>query len=267
MTIVADHRFFQNVGFGSVHKTLEAIVWHIEEVDHLYRQADWNNDKAPDRIGVSLDKVIIFTDAASPGNAFKDETTDDEVFLKRFAGVNTTGSCVAAVFTFSDLGGTFGISYVGTVCAPKYNWALINFRNVDGEIRQRAASVITIMHEVAHVFGANHDENETRCLPAGQNNGADNGGNYIMYPTSAFGLYENNHRFSPCSVESIAKNFQDAKRTRCMIDRSPTAAPSRRRRATKRDVFRYSVRQNKPLKMGVWSQMVKANEIFAYSKT
>ena len=53
MTIVADHRFFQQVGSGSIHKALEAIVWHIEEVDHLYRQADWNNDKAPDRIGVS----------------------------------------------------------------------------------------------------------------------------------------------------------------------------------------------------------------------
>lgn len=101
--VVADHRFYQNVGLSSVQKTLEAIVWHIEEADHLFRSTDWESPRAPGKVGVSLKKVTIFTSANSPGNVFKDDVTSDEEFLKKFRSFNTSDSCISMVFTYAYL--------------------------------------------------------------------------------------------------------------------------------------------------------------------
>ncbi|XP_055332182.1 disintegrin and metalloproteinase domain-containing protein 10-like [Paramacrobiotus metropolitanus] len=217
--VIADHRFFANVGFASVQKTVEAIVWHIEEADHLYRSTEWTMPSAPRKVGVSLKRITVFTSLQSPGNPFQEDDLNDEQFLKKMKFIDTGDACIAMTFTFSYLQGTFGISYVGTVCNPRYNWALVNFRSMDGEVRQRAASVITVMHEIAHVFGANHDAvdtSPTNCVPAGKANDGHNGGNYIMYPTSAMGMHNNNRRFSPCSIYSIGTNLQNRLKTNCM---------------------------------------------------
>lgn len=160
-------------------------------------------------------QITIYASKESPENPFTVDTDDDERFLKNFASLDTSKYGMAVLFTFMDLRGTFGISYVGTVCGSDYNWVLVNFRNVNGEVRQRAATVITAMHEIAHIFGASHDDLSATCSPAGQANAARGGGNFVMYPTAAFGMNDNNRKFSPCSISFISKSLRDPNKTKC----------------------------------------------------
>lgn len=58
-----------------------------------------------------------------------------------------------------------------------------------------------------------HDEpNDTLCSPLSA--AKDRNGDYIMFPQSGDGSFINNHRWSPCSIKSLAEVIQAVKQNR-----------------------------------------------------
>ena len=67
MAIIADHSFFRDVGLGSVQKTVEHIFWIVKESNALLMSKDFDDDGRSERVGLSVDSLIIFTSPESKG--------------------------------------------------------------------------------------------------------------------------------------------------------------------------------------------------------
>ncbi|CAG5124933.1 unnamed protein product, partial [Candidula unifasciata] len=63
-----------------------------------------------------------------------------------------------------------------------------------------------------HLFGAEHDQNTTKCAKPEQL-----GGNFIMDRYSVTGRYPNNLKFSPCSLRAIGLHILEYS---CLVPRS-----------------------------------------------
>lgn len=68
LTVVADHTFFQEVGGGSLDKTVLQMLWHLKEANAMIQSEDFDNDGTSECIGFTVSEITIFQEPDNPVN-------------------------------------------------------------------------------------------------------------------------------------------------------------------------------------------------------
>ncbi|XP_030746204.1 ADAM 17-like protease isoform X2 [Sitophilus oryzae] len=236
LLLVADYRFFQEMGGSNTKTTINYLISLIDRVHKIYNDTIWQDRQEVDDfkgMGFVIKKIVVHNEPTriksqeahyNMNRGKWDVRNLLEVFSREFTHKDF---CLAHLFT--DLkfeGGILGLAYVGSprrnsvggICTPEYfkngytlylNSGLSSSRNHYGQrVITREADLVTA-HEFGHNWGSEHDPDIPECSPS-----ASQGGSYLMYTYSVSGYDVNNKRFSPCSLRSIRKVLQ-AKSERC----------------------------------------------------
>ncbi|XP_037292414.1 ADAM 17-like protease isoform X2 [Manduca sexta] len=239
LLLVADYRFFQEMGASNTKTTISYLISLIDRVHKIYNDTLWQDRQDMDGfkgMGFVIKKILVHSEPTRVrgGEAHYNMVREKwdvrnllEVFSREYSHKDF---CLAHLFT--DLkfeGGILGLAYVGSprrnsvggICTPEYfkngytlylNSGLSSSRNHYGQrVITREADLVTA-HEFGHNWGSEHDPDVAECSPA-----ASQGGSYLMYTYSVSGYDVNNKRFSPCSLRSIRKVLQ-AKSGRCFSE-------------------------------------------------
>ncbi|KAG7300212.1 hypothetical protein JYU34_015770 [Plutella xylostella] len=239
LLLVADYRFFQEMGASNTKTTISYLISLIDRVHKIYNDTVWQDRQDMDGfkgMGFVIKKILVHSEATRVrgGEAHYNMVREKwdvrnllEVFSREYSHKDF---CLAHLFT--DLkfeGGILGLAYVGSprrnsvggICTPEYfkngytlylNSGLSSSRNHYGQrVITREADLVTA-HEFGHNWGSEHDPDVAECSPP-----ASQGGSYLMYTYSVSGYDVNNKRFSPCSLRSIRKVLQ-AKSGRCFSE-------------------------------------------------
>ncbi|KAL6477945.1 hypothetical protein MHYP_G00137800 [Metynnis hypsauchen] len=236
LLLVADYRFFENMGRSEESTTLNYLIELIDRVDDIYRNTSWDEDYKG--YGVQIHQIIInkhptpvsegqyhYNMKGSPRQ--QGDVWDVKKLLEQFSldiAENASSVCLAHLFTYQDFDeGTLGLAYVassrdqalGGLCSKPYfpsqaakkpsylNTGLTSTKNYGKTILTKEADLVTT-HELGHNFGAEHDpDNIPYCAPSD-----DQGGKYVMYPIAVSGDHVNNKRFSNCSKISVSKTLR-----------------------------------------------------------
>ncbi|KAL5283968.1 ADAM17 family protein [Megaselia abdita] len=239
LLLVADYRFFQEMGGGNTKTTINYLISLIDRVHKIYNDTVWQDRSDQDGfkgMGFVIKKIVVHSEPTRlrGGEAHYNMVREKwdvrnllEVFSREYSHKDF---CLAHLFT--DLkfeGGILGLAYVGSprrnsvggICTPEYfkngytlylNSGLSSSRNHYGQrVITREADLVTA-HEFGHNWGSEHDPDIPECSPS-----ASQGGSYLMYTYSVSGYDVNNKKFSPCSLRSIRKVLQ-AKSGRCFSE-------------------------------------------------
>ncbi|XP_044756585.1 ADAM 17-like protease isoform X1 [Coccinella septempunctata] len=239
LLLVADYRFFQEMGGSNTKTTINYLISLIDRVHKIYNDTIWQDRQEVDGfkgMGFVIKKIVVHSEPTrtKAGEAHYNMVRDKwdvrnllEVFSREFTHKDF---CLAHLFT--DLkfeGGILGLAYVGSprrnsvggICTPEYfkngytlylNSGLSSSRNHYGQrVITREADLVTA-HEFGHNWGSEHDPDIPECSPS-----ASQGGSYLMYTYSVSGYDVNNKKFSPCSLRSIRKVLQ-AKSGKCFSE-------------------------------------------------
>ncbi|OQR76641.1 ADAM 17 protease-like [Tropilaelaps mercedesae] len=225
LLLVADHKFYENMGGKSQKGTINFIISLIDRVNKIFLDTEWKDNERQQGfrgMGFVIQEVLVHTEPTPVVNgqehynmAGKNWNVREllEVFSR---SENHRWFCLAHLFTDQKFeGGILGLAYVGSprknsvggICSPGYvknghtlylNSGLSTSRNHYGHrVITREADLVTA-HEFGHNWGSEHDPDLPECSPDSQK-----GGSYLMYTYSVSGYDVNNKRFSPCSVRSI----------------------------------------------------------------
>merc|ERR1712223_2155075 len=239
LLLVADYRFFSEMGAGSSKTTVNYLISLIDRVHKIYEETVWRDTPSGQGfsgMGFIIKKIVVHrkpTDVRDGEVHYNmDRTTWDvrnllEVFSREFTHKDF---CLAHLFTDIKFeGGILGLAYVGSprrnsvggICTPEYfkngytlylNSGLSSSRNHYGQrVITREADLVTA-HEFGHNWGSEHDPDTSECSPS-----ASQGGSYLMYTYSVSGYDVNNKKFSPCSLRFIRKVLL-AKSSRCFTE-------------------------------------------------
>ncbi|XP_066468193.1 disintegrin and metalloproteinase domain-containing protein 17 [Tiliqua scincoides] len=248
MLVVADHRFFNNMGRGEESTTINYLIELIDRVDDIYRNTSWDNANFKG-YGIQIEQIIVHSQpqkvdlgekhynmAANQPDEKKD-AWEVKLLLEQFSSDIATKAadvCLAHLFTYQDFDmGTLGLAYVGSqrpnshggICPKAYrnsgtgkeiylNSGLTSTKNYGKTILTKEADLVTT-HELGHNFGAEHDpDGLPECAPT-----EDQGGKYVMYPIAVSGDHDNNKMFSSCSKESILRTIE-TKAPECFKERN-----------------------------------------------
>ncbi|KAF7271546.1 ADAM 17-like protease Tace isoform X2 [Rhynchophorus ferrugineus] len=239
LLLVADYRFFQEMGGSNTKTTINYLISLIDRVHKIYNDTIWQDRQEVDGfkgMGFVIKKIVVHNEPTriKVQEAHYNMNRENwdvrnllEVFSREFTHKDF---CLAHLFT--DLkfeGGILGLAYVGSprrnsvggICTPEYfkngytlylNSGLSSSRNHYGQrVITREADLVTA-HEFGHNWGSEHDPDIPECSPS-----ASQGGSYLMYTYSVSGYDVNNKRFSPCSLRSIRKVLQ-AKSEKCFSE-------------------------------------------------
>ncbi|XP_021932803.1 ADAM 17-like protease isoform X2 [Zootermopsis nevadensis] len=239
LLLVADYRFYQEMGGSNTKTTINYLISLIDRVHKIYNDTTWQDRQEQDGfkgMGFVIKKIVVHSEPTRVrgGEAHYNMVREKwdvrnllEVFSREYSHKDF---CLAHLFT--DLkfeGGILGLAYVGSprrnsvggICTPEYfkngytlylNSGLSSSRNHYGQrVITREADLVTA-HEFGHNWGSEHDPDIPECSPS-----ASQGGSYLMYTYSVSGYDINNKRFSPCSLRSIRKVLQ-AKSNRCFSE-------------------------------------------------
>jgi len=239
LLLVADYRFYNEMGGGNSKTTVNYLISLIDRVHKIYEDTIWRdstNGQGFSGMGFIIKKIVVHkkpTDVREGEVHYNmDRTTWDvrnllEVFSREFTHKDF---CLAHLFTDIKFeGGILGLAYVGSprrnsvggICTPEYfkngytlylNSGLSSSRNHYGQrVITREADLVTA-HEFGHNWGSEHDPDSNECSPS-----ASQGGSYLMYTYSVSGYDVNNKKFSPCSLRFIRKVLL-AKSSRCFTE-------------------------------------------------
>ncbi|CAG0917009.1 unnamed protein product [Notodromas monacha] len=239
LLLVADYRFFKEMGGGSTKTTINYLISLIDRVHKIYTETEWRDGPTQQGfsgMGFVIKKIIVHPEvtriAPSDSHYNMQRSSWDvrsllEVFSRQYAHKNF---CLAHLFTDIKFdGGILGLAYVGSprrnsvggICTPEYfkngytlylNSGLSSSRNHYGQrVITREADLVTA-HEFGHNWGSEHDPDLPECSPK-----ASEGGSYLMYTYSVSGYDYNNKKFSPCSLRSIRAVLL-AKSSRCFTE-------------------------------------------------
>ncbi|XP_005185392.4 ADAM 17-like protease isoform X1 [Musca domestica] len=239
LLLVADYRFFQEMGGGNTKTTINYLISLIDRVHKIYNDTVWQDRSDQEGfkgMGFVIKKIVVHSEPTRlrGGEAHYNMIREKwdvrnllEVFSREYSHKDF---CLAHLFT--DLkfeGGILGLAYVGSprrnsvggICTPEYfkngytlylNSGLSSSRNHYGQrVITREADLVTA-HEFGHNWGSEHDPDIPECSPS-----ASQGGSFLMYTYSVSGYDVNNKKFSPCSLRSIRKVLQ-AKSGRCFSE-------------------------------------------------
>lgn len=239
LLLVADYRFFNEMGGGSSKTTVNYLISLIDRVHKIYEDTVWKDSAGGQGfsgMGFIIKKIVVHRKPTPvrEGEVHynMDRTSWDvrnllEVFSREFTHKDF---CLAHLFTDIKFeGGILGLAYVGSprrnsvggICTPEYfkngytlylNSGLSSSRNHYGQrVITREADLVTA-HEFGHNWGSEHDPDSSECSPS-----ASQGGSYLMYTYSVSGYDVNNKKFSPCSLRFIRKVLL-AKSGRCFTE-------------------------------------------------
>ncbi|XP_050101304.1 ADAM 17-like protease [Anopheles aquasalis] len=239
LLLVADYRFFQEMGGSNTKTTINYLISLIDRVHKIYNDTIWQDRSDQEGfkgMGFVIKKIVVHSEPTRVrgGEAHYNMVREKwdvrnllEVFSREYSHKDF---CLAHLFT--DLkfeGGILGLAYVGSprrnsvggICTPEYfkngytlylNSGLSSSRNHYGQrVITREADLVTA-HEFGHNWGSEHDPDIPECSPS-----ASQGGSFLMYTYSVSGYDVNNKKFSPCSLRSIRKVLQ-AKSGRCFSE-------------------------------------------------
>ncbi|XP_076068055.1 ADAM 17-like protease isoform X2 [Oratosquilla oratoria] len=239
LLLVADYRFFREMGGGNHKATVDYLISLIDRVDKIYENTLWRD--STDNAGFSgmgfvIKKIMVHQEwtpvSTNQVHYNMERSSWDvrnllEVFSREYSHKDY---CLAHLFTDIKFeGGILGLAYVGSprrnsvggICTPEYfknghtlylNSGLSSSRNHYGQrVITREADLVTA-HEFGHNWGSEHDPDHPDCSPS-----ASQGGSYLMYTYSVSGYDINNKRFSPCSLRAIRAVLL-AKSSRCFTE-------------------------------------------------
>ncbi|CAG9853819.1 unnamed protein product [Phyllotreta striolata] len=242
LLLVADYRFFQEMGGSNTKTTINYLISLIDRVHKIYNDTSWQDRQEVDGfkgMGFVIKKIVVHSDPTrikqgeAHYNMFR-EKWDVRNLLEAFSRNTQNGEfCLAHLFTHQTFQTSnsvvLGLAYIasprlytrGGICSKEYfkngytlylNSGLSSSRNHYGQrVITREADLVTA-HEFGHNWGSEHDPDIPECSPS-----ASQGGSYLMYTYSVSGYDVNNKRFSPCSLRSIRKVLQ-AKSGRCFSE-------------------------------------------------
>ncbi|KAF5295964.1 hypothetical protein FQA39_LY12736 [Lamprigera yunnana] len=242
LLLVADYRFFQEMGASNTKTTINYLISLIDRVHKIYNDTIWHDRQEIDGfkgMGFVIKKIVVHSEPTRVrgGEAHYNmvrEKWDVRNLLEVFSrNKGSKGFCLAHLFTHQTFSArdttVLGLAYVasardkshGGICSQEYfkngytlylNSGLSSSRNHYGQrVITREADLVTA-HEFGHNWGSEHDPDIPECSPS-----ASQGGSYLMYTYSVSGYDVNNKRFSPCSLRSIRKVLQ-AKSERCFSE-------------------------------------------------
>ncbi|XP_018497623.1 ADAM 17-like protease [Galendromus occidentalis] len=225
LLLVADHKFYENMGGKSQKGTINFIISLIDRVNKIFLDTEWKDNERQQGfrgMGFVIQEVLVHTEPTPVVNGqehynMPGKNWNVRELLEVFSrSENHRWFCLAHLFTDQKFeGGILGLAYVGSprknsvggICSPGYvknghtlylNSGLSTSRNHYGHrVITREADLVTA-HEFGHNWGSEHDPDLPECSPDSQK-----GGSYLMYTYSVSGYDANNKRFSPCSVRSI----------------------------------------------------------------
>ncbi|CAL4212068.1 unnamed protein product [Meganyctiphanes norvegica] len=239
LLLVADYRFFKEMGGQSYKTTVNYLISLIDRVDKIYENTVWrdmNDNSGFKGMGFVIKKILVHQEWTPVPSNQKHYNMDQgswdvrnllEVFSREYSHKDY---CLAHLFTDIKFeGGILGLAYVGSprrnsvggICTPEYfknghtlylNSGLSSSRNHYGQrVITREADLVTA-HEFGHNWGSEHDPDRQECSPS-----ASQGGSYLMYTYSVSGYDINNKKFSPCSLRAIRAVLL-AKSSRCFTE-------------------------------------------------
>ncbi|XP_060873090.1 ADAM 17-like protease isoform X1 [Metopolophium dirhodum] len=242
LLLVADYRFFREMGGGDTKTTINYLISLIDRVHKIYNDTLWLERQESDGfrgMGFVIKKITVHSDPTKVRSSedhynMVREKWDVRSLLEEFSkSKDVSKYCLAHLFTHqtfrSKRSSVLGLAYIasprsyaiGGICSPEYfkngytlylNSGLSSSRNHYGQrVITREADLVTA-HEFGHNWGSEHDPDITECSPT-----ASQGGSFLMYTYSVSGYDINNKRFSPCSLRSIRKVLQ-AKSARCFSE-------------------------------------------------
>lgn len=242
LLLVADYRFFQEMGGSNTKTTINYLISLIDRVHKIYNDTSWQDRQEVDGfkgMGFVIKKIVVHSDPTriKSGEAHYNmirEKWDVRNLLEAFSRTpDNQDFCLAHLFTHQTFKTSnsvvLGLAYIasarlntrGGICSKEYfkngytlylNSGLSSSRNHYGQrVITREADLVTA-HEFGHNWGSEHDPDIPECSPS-----ASQGGSYLMYTYSVSGYDVNNKRFSPCSLRSIRKVLQ-AKSGRCFSE-------------------------------------------------
>ncbi|XP_017778197.1 PREDICTED: ADAM 17-like protease isoform X1 [Nicrophorus vespilloides] len=242
LLLVADYRFFQEMGGSNTKTTINYLISLIDRVHKIYNDTIWHDRQEVDGfkgMGFVIKKIVVHNEATrvrageAHYNMMRDKW-DVRNLLESFSRQRQNKDfCLAHLFTYQTFlardSVVLGLAYIsssrrsshGGICSKEYfkngytlylNSGLSSSRNHYGQrVITREADLVTA-HEFGHNWGSEHDPDIPECSPS-----ASQGGSYLMYTYSVSGYDVNNKRFSPCSLRSIRKVLQ-AKSGRCFSE-------------------------------------------------
>lgn len=220
LALVADYRFYEEMGRSDRRQTINYMIGVIDRVDSIYQNTQWSSEYKG--YGFEIVEVIVHVKKENSSvnhyNMERSSTWPIKDLLRTFSrNKNWKKYCLAHLFTYQDFAdGVIGLAYVGNrkrnavggICTEDYftdnTWLYLNTGlsssvNWGRKLLTEEADIVTA-HEIGHNFGSEHDPETDECAPADTT--AD-GGKYIMYPASVSGQLPNNKVFSPCSKRRI----------------------------------------------------------------
>lgn len=207
-------------------KAINRILFNFDEVNAILRTADFDGDRVPDNIGITIGLVaglnssdpklgsISFTPIDKPVNPLEilqrfatftivrqsclNILLIGQPFIEQYLGVSFT-----ATKNIFDRFKNVGICAGNSVFTPSLNSLVVTYKFGNGDLLPKPLVDINLVHEIAHSFGSDHDEGN--CLKG-----------YIMSPKTAIPSVLENFEFSSCSKRDISAVLR--KQGDCLLD-------------------------------------------------